>query len=239
MKLLIIIPAYNERENIERVVDNLIQNYPQFSYVVVNDGSKDDTAAICRKRGYHLIDLPVNLGLAGGFQAGMQYAEKNDFDYAIQYDADGQHRAEYIEPMLKECEKGYDIVIGSRFVNKKKPLSMRMLGSRMLAGAIRLTTFRKIKDPTSGMRVYNRRMIEVFAHHTNLSPEPDSVAYMIKSGAKVSEVQVEMDERIAGVSYLNIPRSMFYMLRMVVSILFIQVFRSPVRLKDIRPEDKG
>lgn len=239
MKLLIIIPAYNERENIERVVDNLIQNYPQFSYVVVNDGSKDDTAAICRKRGYNLIDLPVNLGLAGGFQAGMLYAEKHGFDYAIQYDADGQHRAEFIEPMLNECEKGFDIVIGSRFVSKKKPFSMRMLGSRMLSAAIRLTTFRKIKDPTSGMRVYNRRMIRLFAHHTNLSPEPDSVAYMIKSGAKVSEVQVEMDERIAGVSYLNIPRSMFYMLRMVISILFIQVFRSPVRLKDIRPEEKG
>jgi Glycosyltransferases involved in cell wall biogenesis len=238
MKLLIIVPAYNERENIERVIDHLIQDYPQYSYVVVNDGSKDDTAQICRRKGYNLIDLPVNLGLAGGFQAGMQYAEKHGFDYAIQYDADGQHRAEYIGKLLEECEKGQDIVIGSRFAEKKKPLSLRMLGSRLISGAIRITTFRKIKDPTSGMRVYNRRMIELFAHHTNLSPEPDSVAYMIKSGAKVSEVQVEMDERIAGISYLNAPKAMFYMLRMVVSILFIQVFRSPVRLKKSGPEDE-
>jgi len=236
MKLLIIIPAYNEQENIERVVGHLIMDYSQYDYVVVNDGSKDDTAKICRKNGYHLIDLPVNLGLAGGFQAGMQYAEKHGYDYAIQYDADGQHRAEYITPMLQECEKGSDIVIGSRFANKKKPFSMRMLGSRLLSGAIRLTTRRKIKDPTSGMRIYNRRMIELFAHHTNLSPEPDSVAYMIKSGAKVSEVQVEMDERTAGVSYLNIPRSVFYMLRMIVSILFIQVFRSPARLRPLEPK---
>lgn len=239
MKLLIIVPAYNERENIERVIDHLIQDYPQYSYVVVNDGSKDDTAQICRRKGYNLIDLPVNLGLAGGFQAGMQYAEKHDFDYAIQYDADGQHRAEYIEKLLTECEKGQDIVIGSRFAEKKKPLSIRMLGSRLISGAIRITTFRKIKDPTSGMRIYNRRMIKLFAHHTNLSPEPDSVAYMIKSGAKVSEVQVEMDERIAGVSYFNAPKAMFYMLRMVVSILFIQVFRSPIRLKDQSPKNEG
>lgn len=238
MKLLIIIPAYNEQENIERVVDHLIQDYPQYSYVVVNDGSKDNTAAICRKKGYNLIDLPVNLGLAGGFQAGMQYAEKHGFDYAIQYDADGQHRAEYIESLLKECETGKDIVIGSRFADRKKPLSLRMLGSRLITGAIRMTTFRKIKDPTSGMRIYNRRMIQLFAHHTNLSPEPDSVAYMIKSGAKVSEVQVEMDERTAGVSYLNAPKAMFYMIRMVVSILFIQAFRSPIRLKDNSPENE-
>jgi len=91
MKTLIIIPAYNEQDNIRRVVDNLIENYPQFDYVVINDGSRDDTALICRHNGYNLIDLPVNLGLAGGFQTGLKYAYKHGYDAAIQFDADGQH----------------------------------------------------------------------------------------------------------------------------------------------------
>ena len=231
MKVLVIIPAYNEQENIKRVVDNLIQNYPQFSYIVVNDGSKDNTAKICKENGYHLLNHSTNLGLAGSFQTGMKYALEHGFDYAIQFDADGQHRAEYIQSVLEACQQGQDIVIGSRFLEKKKPFSLRMMGSTLITGAIRLTTGKTIKDPTSGMRMYNRRMIEMFANHTNLSPEPDSIAYMIKSKAKISEVQVEMDERIAGVSYLNFSRSMFYMLRMTISILFIQVFRKPITIR--------
>lgn len=91
-QVLVIIPAYNEEKNIVRVVDNLIQNYPQYDYVVINDGSKDRTAAICREHGYHLIDLPVNLGLAGAFQTGLKYADRMGYAYAIQFDADGQHR---------------------------------------------------------------------------------------------------------------------------------------------------
>ena len=114
--VLVVIPAYNEEQNIERVVDNLVTNYPQFDYVVVNDGSRDSTAEICRKNGYNLLDLPVNLGLAGGFQAGLKYAWRNHYAYAIQFDGDGQHRPEYIEGMRRKMEEGYDIVIGSRFV---------------------------------------------------------------------------------------------------------------------------
>ena len=120
MSLIILIPAYNEEENIERVVNNIIENYPQYDYVVVNDGSRDHTAKICRKNGYNLIDLPVNLGLAGGFQAGMKYAHNNKYDYCIQFDGDGQHNPEYIEDMLKcMAQTGADIVIGSRFKTKK------------------------------------------------------------------------------------------------------------------------
>ena len=131
-KLLILIPAYNEAENIERVVDNIEKNYSQYDYIVVNDGSKDKTYDICVKKGYKVIDLPINLGLAGGFQAGVKYAYRKGYDYVIQFDADGQHLPEYIEPMIEEIEKGYDIVIGSRFVEKKKPFSARMIGSRMI-----------------------------------------------------------------------------------------------------------
>lgn len=224
-KLLILIPAYNEAENIERVVDNIERNYSQYDYVIVNDGSKDKTYDICVKRGYNVIDLPINLGLAGGFQAGVKYAYRKGYDYVIQFDADGQHLPEYIEPMINEIEKGYDIVIGSRFVDKKKPFSARMLGSRLISLAIRLTTGQKIKDPTSGMRMYDRKCMKEYAQEVNYGPEPDTVSYLIKNGAKVSEIQADMEERVAGTSYLNLAKSISYMFRMLMSIIVIQSFR--------------
>lgn len=223
--LLIVIPAYNEAENIVRVVNNLIENYPQYDYVVVNDGSADATAAICREQGFQLLDLPINLGLAGAFQAGLKYAYHKGYSYVIQYDGDGQHRAEYIGSLLEEAKKGYDVVIGSRFVTEKKPLSPRMLGSRLISGIMHMTSGVKIADSTSGMRMFGPRMIRTLALHMNLGPEPDTISYLIKCGAKVKEVQVEMDERIAGESYLNFVRSMKYMMQMVISILFVQAFR--------------
>ena len=231
MKCLVIIPAYNEEENIVRVVENLKNNYPMYDYVVINDGSSDDTVRLCRRKGYELVDLPVNLGLAGAFQTGLKYAWRKGYDYAIQFDADGQHRAEYIAPMLEKIQEGYDIVIGSRFVTEKKPHSLRMIGSRLIAVATRLTTGKKVKDPTSGMRMFNKKMIAEFALNLNYGPEPDTISYLLKQGATIAEVQVEMDERIAGESYLNITKSMMYMLRMLMSILLIQNFRKRREVK--------
>lgn len=225
MKILVVIPAYNEEKNIVRVVDNLIQNYPQYDYVVINDGSKDRTAEVCKKQGYNIVNLPVNLGLSGAFQTGLKYAYVNGYDYAIQFDADGQHRPEFIEPIYQEMLKGYDVVIGSRFVTQKKPKSMRMLGNFLISFAMRLTTGKKIKDPTSGMRMFNRRMIEEFAKNINYGPEPDTISYLMRHGISVSEVQANMDERIEGESYLNFAHSISYMLRMGISIMLVQFFR--------------
>lgn len=224
-EVLIVIPAYNEEKSIERVVNHIINDYPQYDYVVINDGSKDNTAKVCKKNGYNLIDLPVNLGLAGAFQTGLKYAYRQGYEYAIQYDGDGQHKVEYVEKLLEEMKKGNDIVIGSRFVEEKKPASLRMLGSRLISFSIRLTTGKKIKDPTSGMRMFNRAMLKEFAMNINYGPEPDTISYLLKQKVKISEVQVEMDERMEGESYLNFVRSMSYMLRMVMSILIIQNFR--------------
>lgn len=231
MKCLVIIPAYNEEENIVRVVENLKNNYPMYDYIVINDGSSDSTAKICRKNGYELVDLPVNLGLAGAFQTGLKYAYRNGYDYAIQFDADGQHRPEFIGPMLDKIQEGYDMVIGSRFVTEKKPHSLRMLGSNLISMAMKLTTGRRVKDPTSGMRMFNKKMIAEFALNMNYGPEPDTVSYLLKQGATIAEVQVEMDERIAGESYLNLTKSMMYMLRMLLSILLIQNFRKRREVK--------
>lgn len=224
-KLLIVIPAYNEEENIESVVKYIRDKYRQYDYIVVNDGSKDQTAEICKKNNYELLNLPINLGLAGAFQAGLKYAYEKGYQYAIQFDADGQHRPEFIEAMLKRMEEGYDIVIGSRFVNEKKNRSMRMLGSKMLTVAIKLTTGKRVADPTSGMRMFSRNMIKEFAHNLNYGPEPDTISYLLKNGAKISEVPVKMEERQFGESYLNFTGSAKYMLKMLISILFVQNFR--------------
>ncbi len=232
MKAILIIPAYNEGKNIARVVQNIIDNYPQYDYIIVNDGSTDNTAKVCMRNGFNFLDLPENVGLSGAFQAGMKYAYYNGYDCAVQYDGDGQHDAQYIDSMLKAMEENqYDIVIGSRFVNKKKPKTLRMLGSNVISAAIKMTTRKTVKDPTSGMRMYNRRMMKRHARLYELGPEPDTLAYLTRCGANIGEVQVEMLERTAGESYLNFTRSVQYMTRMCMSIVFIQWFRKPIDLQ--------
>lgn len=228
-QVLVIIPAYNEEQNIEMVVDELVEKHPELDYVVVNDGSTDSTAAICRKRGYNLLNLPVNLGLAGCFQAGMKYAYYEGYSCAIQFDGDGQHRPEYIEGMRQKMEEGYDIVIGSRFVNQKKDFSMRMIGSRMIETAIWLTTGVTVSDPTSGMRMFNQEMIREFALSLNYGPEPDTISYLLKQGARIAEVPVKIAERAGGESYLRPAVAVRYMGRILISILLIQNFRKRKR----------
>ncbi len=227
MRCLVIIPAYNEGENIKRVVENLIVNYPQYDYVVVNDGSKDKTAEICRDENYNFLDLPMNLGLSGAVQAGMKYAVHNGYNAVLQFDGDGQHKAEYIEVLEKEMLDGNaDIVIGSRFVSEKKPRTLRMFGSRVISSIIKLTTGQRITDPTSGMRLFGKKVLHEFAENMNYGPEPDTISYLIKKKhIRVKEVQVEMDERTAGESYLNLIRSIEYMILQCFSIIFIQQFR--------------
>lgn len=225
MKVLIIVPAYNEGKNIERVVTTIKEKCPQYDYIVINDGSRDDTESICAKNGYHFISHPINLGLAAAVQTGMLFAYKNKYDAAIQFDGDGQHDPTYIEKMAAEIEKGYNIVVGSRFVTEKKPKSLRMLGSNLIQLAIKVTTGKTLKDPTSGMRMFDKSTIKKLALAADLGPEPDTVALLVREGATFSEIQVEMHDRIAGESYLNFANSINYMLRMFISILILQWFR--------------
>ena len=224
---MIIIPAYNEAENIERVVDNLIENYPQYDYVIINDGSTDDTRKICARRGYNLLDLPINVGLSGAIKSGMRYANYYGYDYVLQLDGDGQHDPMYIKD-LQACmeQTGADIVIGSRFKTERKPINSRMIGSQLITTAIFLTTKGKyIGDVTSGMRLFNKKMIKRFGYDMHYSPEPDTLAYLLNCGVKIEEVQVQMHERIAGVSYLNFKSSIWYMMKMMFSIFLFQWVR--------------
>lgn len=224
MKVLIIIPAYNEELNIEKTVND-VKNNTKYDYVVINDCSKDNTKKVCEKNEINMISLPVNYGLTSGIQIGMKYAHENDYDIAIQFDGDGQHQAKYLKDLVEKIEKeNCDIAIGSRFEKKKKPHSMRMLGSNIIQFAIKLVTGKRITDPTSGMRAYNKKAIKEFITNTSLTPEPDTIVYMIKKGFTVQEVQVEMKEREFGESYLNAFKSIEYMLSMMFSIIFIRAF---------------
>ena len=221
MKVLIVIPAYNEELNIVKTVND-VRNNTNYDYVVINDCSKDNTKKICQENNINCMSLPINYGLTSGIQLGMKYALKYDYDVAIQFDGDGQHQARYLKELVKEIENGNDIVIGSRFVEKKKPFTMRMLGSRIISFFIKLTTGKSIKDPTSGMRAFNKRAIAEFNRNTSLTPEPDTLVYMAKKGLKIKEVQVEMTDREFGESYLTPIKSMKYMINMMFSIIFIR-----------------
>ena len=225
MKTLIIIPAYNEEASLENTVAKLTAVVPDVDFLVINDGSTDGTVVVCRDNGYPFLDLPCNLGLAGAFQAGIKYAYRHGYDCAIQFDADGQHMPQYIHD-LEQALQTCDIAIGSRFINRSQGNSLRMLGSNIIQGAIKLTTGQVIHDPTSGMRAFNKRMIKLLALGLNMGPEPDTVSYLIRAAhAKVVEVPVQMAEREAGESYFNWKSSAKYMLRMTLSILFVQFFR--------------
>lgn len=225
MKTLVVIPAYNEALNIEKTVHDLEVNAPNVDYVVVNDGSKDNTLEVLRKNHFNYIDGFCNLGLFGAVQTGFKLALKEDYDVVIQFDGDGQHSAKYIEPLVKEIENGNSIVIGSRFVDEKKPFTARMIGSRFIAGAIKLVTGKTITDPTSGFRAYDRACIKDYALEMNNPPEPDTLVYMLRKQRKIKEIQVQMSEREFGESYLNLVNTIKYMSRMMVSIFLIQPFR--------------
>lgn len=225
MKTLVVIPAYNEALNIEKTVHDLEVNAPEVDYVVVNDGSKDNTLEVLKKNDFNYIDGFCNLGLFGAVQTGFKLAIKENYDIVIQFDGDGQHSAKYIAPLVKEIEKGNNIVIGSRFVDEKKPFTARMIGSRLIAGAIKLVTGKTITDPTSGFRAYDRDCILDYANEMNNPPEPDTLVYMLRKQRKIKEIQVQMSDREFGESYLNLVNTIKYMSRMMASIFLIQPFR--------------
>ncbi len=229
MKKLLIIPAFNEEESIVNTIDDIKKHCPDWDFVIINDGSGDNTLNICRDKGYSYLNLSSNLGLAGAFQAGVMFANFKDYDYVMQFDADGQHPASYVDRLLKTAiEQKTDITIGSRFVSEKKPFNSRMMGSRLISLAIYMTTGKLLTDPTSGMRLFNRRMIKILAKNINCHPEPDTISHLLRNNAVVTEVQVEMSERVAGTSYLNIFNGITYSINTFISILFIQWFRRGV-----------
>lgn len=231
MKTLIIIPAYNEEKNILDTVKDILElKREDIEYVVVNDGSRDDTLRILKENKISYINLPANLGIGGAVQTGYRYALENGYDIAIQFDGDGQHNAEYIPEMIKKINEKNDFVIGSRFLEDEgefRSTKIRRVGIKFLTSLIKVCTGKKITDPTSGFRACNKKIIKIFAQDYPIDyPEPDTIVKLIKSKKfKILEIPVVMNERKAGKSSINGLKSIYYMIKVSISILFYSFFK--------------
>lgn len=223
MKVLLIIPAYNEAESLPSLLTEL-QDYPQYDIVVINDCSQDDTAAVAREFNVPCVSLPVNLGLSGGVQTGFLYAEENGYDVCVQIDGDGQHIPEEIAKLIGKIEAGYDIAIGSRFLDntgKYEQSLLRGLGAKYISFLIRVFSGLKLTDPTSGMRAFERGIFTKMADATNERPEPDTILAYARRKKKIVEIQVDMRERTAGESYLTLPHAIRYMIENTLSCFYV------------------
>lgn len=223
MKILLIIPAYNEAENIESLIQNLQSNYPQYDYIVINDCSTDKTKSILVNSGANYLDLPVNLGIGGGVQTGYRYALEHNYDIAIQFDGDGQHDAAYIKDLIAPIENGQaDIAIGSRFITKEgfQSSAMRRLGIGFLSNLIRFLCGIRVRDVTSGMRAVNRKMIEEYANnYAQDYPEPEAILAAGMMRARITEVPVHMYQRQGGTSSINTVRAVYYMIKVSIALV--------------------
>lgn len=232
MKVLMIIPAYNEELNIENTVNKIIEynrtSKNEINYIVINDGSTDKTEEICRKNNFNVINLINNLGIGGAVQTGYKYANENDYDIAIQFDGDSQHDEKYIDNLVNEIKKGYDFVIGSRFIEDLstfKSTGTRRLGIKLISFLIKLCTNNKIYDPTSGFRAANKEIIKYFAtNYPSEYPEPESTVDLLRKGKKIKEIAVEMHEREHGTSSIKPLKSIYYMFSVSISIIITSIY---------------
>jgi glycosyltransferase involved in cell wall biosynthesis len=221
MKVLIVIPAYNEETNILSVVQKVIN--AGYDYVVINDGSDDSTSQILDSNHINHIDLLANLGIGGAVQTGHLYALQNGYDIDIQFDGDGQHDISYVPALIAAIKRGADLVIGSRFIGSCKGFQstkMRRIGIRWLDHCIYQMTGLSIKDVTSGFRASGRRAIELFAYNYPVDyPEPESIVVAYKKKLLIQEVPVTMHERQGGTSSIRLFSSIYYMIKVTLAIL--------------------
>lgn len=227
MKCLLIIPAYNEAENIEKVVDNIIQNYSGYDYIIVNDGSTDETEEICIRNNYCFVSHPINLGIGGAVQTGYRYALKNHYDIAVQIDGDGQHDISYVEELIEPLIKGEaDIAIGSRFITKEgfQSSASRRAGIFFLSKLIQCLCLKRVKDVTSGFRAVNKNYIRLYAdNYPSDYPEPEAIVSALIHGGIVREIPVIMKERTSGKSSINLYKSVYYMIKVTLAILVCRI----------------
>lgn len=228
IKSIVIIPAYNEEKSIVKTVQDICEHAPEFDYVIINDCSTDHTLSVCREHHLHVLNLPVNLGIGGAVQTGFLYAYKNGYDYAIQFDGDGQHDAKYLHEMRDYMiEQNADMLIGSRFLEKEgfQSTGMRRFGIRYFSALIKLLTGQKITDPTSGMRMINRDILAMYSEsYPKDYPEPESVVAIMNSGKKVMEYPVIMRKRMEGISSISPLKSVYYMIKVSLAI-FLEMLR--------------
>lgn len=230
-KILLIIPSYNEEENILKVYKEIEKHKDELDYVFINDGSTDNSVKIFKDNKLNYVDLVHNLGIGGAVQTGYKYALENGYDIAIQFDGDGQHDINYVKTICKPIIDGEaDFVIGSRYLDDTtsgfKSTFMRRLGKNIISVMIKWFWKQKITDPTSGFRAGNKKIIKNFAkEYPSDYPEPESTVTLLKLGYKVVEKPVNMKEREAGESFANAWTSCLYMLKVSLAIIVDSIFR--------------
>lgn len=227
MKNIIIIPAYNESGNIENTIKDIKQNAKGFDYIIVNDCSTDNTLEICRENHFNYLNLPINLGIGGAVQAGYRYAYYHGYDTAVQFDGDGQHDASYLSALLEVLEKDEaDMAIGSRFIENEgfQSSAMRRMGIKFFTRLIKILTGKRITDPTSGMRMVNRKLIKEFTFsYPKDYPEPESVVTVMCRGYRAKEVPVKMRSRSEGESSISMRKSVYYMIKVSMAIIIARI----------------
>lgn len=228
-RILLIIPAYNEEDNILEVYKCCQKKKEILDAIVINDGSRDNTLKILVENNIPHVNLIQNVGIGGAVQTGYKYAYRNGYDIAVQFDGDGQHNVEYVDRLTALLEDGQaDMVIGSRFVEKStqgfKSSRSRRMGIKIISGLIRWCTGCRITDPTSGFRAINRRVLEKFVEYYPIEyPEPDSIVELLVAGFKVTETAVVMNERINGQSSIRSWKNIYYMINVCLSIILTSI----------------
>lgn len=228
MRTLLIIPAYNEQDSILKTIADIEQNAPScVDYIVINDCSTDSTKEILKKAGVNFLDLPVNLGIGGGVQAGYRYAQEKEYDIAIQFDGDGQHCAEYIPNLIEPIVSGEaNFTIGSRFIRKEgfQSSGIRRLGINFLSSLIYLLCGVQVQDVTSGMRAVDRSLIDYFAdNYAQDYPEPEAILAVSMLGANIQEIPVLMRERAGGTSSISALKSVYYMVKVSFALILSRI----------------
>lgn len=227
-KIILIIPAYNEEENILNTYNNVKQynkkNKTNYDVIVINDCSKDRTSIILDKENIPHIDLVHNLGIGGAVQTGYKYAYYNNYDIAVQFDGDGQHDINYVKKIVDPIiNNEVDFVIGSRFIeniSNFKTSGARRIGIKIISNFIKVFSRIKVYDTTSGFRACNRKIIEMFSMEYPLEyPEPITTVELAKKKYRIKEVGVNMKEREGGVSSIHTWKNIYYMINVCLSII--------------------
>lgn len=234
-KIILIIPAYNEQDNILKTYENIkkysAKNQIKYDVIVINDGSTDNTENILNENEIPHITLIHNLGIGGAVQTGYKYAYDNDYDIAVQFDGDGQHDVNCVKDIIKPIlDKKADFTIGSRFIDKTsskfKSTVARQIGIRLISRAIKIATHKKVFDTTSGFRACNKKIISLFASSYPLEyPEPITTTELLKKGYSLKEIPVSMNEREGGTSSIKAWKNIYYMINVCLSILMVKIRR--------------
>jgi glycosyltransferase involved in cell wall biosynthesis len=224
-RVLIVIPAYNEADRVGHVVAEVRRTLPGADVLVVDDGSRDRTAENARSAGARVMALPVNLGYGAALQAGYKLAVRDGYPIVGQLDADGQHPPEFLPSMLERLEMSdADVVIGSRFLDKRghyRPSAARKLGIAVFARLASWYMRHPVSDPTSGFQVMRGKVARFFCSEVYPTdyPDADILILLHRSGFRVREVPVEMRLAPAGKRLHSGHRSLYYVYKMMLSIL--------------------